>query len=1130
MSRRVEDHAADLRRVLQRLDEANVRLKSTKCRFAKAEVELLGHIVDKNGIRMDPKKIEQIVKWPVPTNPKQLRAFYGFASYYRRFIKNFAKICEPSTGLLRSGIDWTWGKEQQSAFEELRRKLTEAPVLRYPDFEKKFILQTDACKYGLGAVLKQKDDQGNEYIVACASRSTGRDEKNYSVPELEALAVVWAVTDVYRPYLELRPFTLRTDHEPLKTFLKPTYELNGAKGGRITRWVMKLSKFQFDVEYIKGKTNLDADALSRLWILYYGQRDVGTQTEGSTAQIQISAVREFKQTAAEERALACKIIAALQEKRAAKTGTKAGSPPTLQQLAKEAHIAKLAAGGDKRAIERILSKEQLRAGDPSAKTARPAVAAMRMSYLYDRGVRKLPALEHAKMVEEIRAAVARLHPKSKVSCLGFEATCKRVAAHLKKDLFGDDVVNRTWFRRIVRDVIGNCRICAAARDQRQQQRAPRVAAVAPAPAMQAADSKMRDAQYADADLRRIIDAIREPASLDKLKRADREKVETALQYCALGAGGMLVKTLDRKGRPRNIPQVYVPKELREEIIKEAHAGYGGGHFGSQRTTTRIKERFFWPYMRKYVQHFIKGCEVCRTTKHLQTTHVPPEARFASRPMQRWQLDVVEFAGKDAPQLLTMEDSFSRLLYADVYARVNSEAVKKSLQKLFNIHGLMLEVEVDQGTPFVSADTASFLKKKGVRLVILPAYVHQTKGKLERAHHTLEAIIRSLTAQRGGRWQNHVQEALTAYNTSVSAATGFSPFRLHHGYDAVTELDLKYSAPVTTAPGTAPMPPIQQVQLFGERIVCCAAPDQLWTYKEDGGRWERTAGSPRAPSCLWRHGQSAGGDCRCAVCADLRERTKVKAARAGAPSPAEVALPAPVVHNGACQCFECLRERENEAVASRAPRIVIAEDRIIEHRASLVATMRSQLRSNLGPAWNTPASRRLPKFILQRDAESASASASSPASPPAGNAPEGTDLPLASNADRLRSASPSMYGIWASAISEAQRADWQRAFEATLKQALRIERAFVARGGAARRYFEVGDPVQILVEPLRTKAPVPNSSGFSGPYWITEVLSRTRVMVKPDTSDPRVVHRAGGGPFEVHVARLRLFPTEALRRP
>eukprot|EP00741_Cyanophora_paradoxa_P014396 tig00020801_g13885.t1 len=89
-------------------------------------------------------------------------------------------------------------------------------------------------------------------------------------------------------------------------------------------------------------------------------------------------------------------------------------------------------------------------------------------------------------------------------------------------------------------------------------------------------------------------------------------------------------------------------------------------------------------------------------------------------------------------------------------RVNSEAVKKSLQKLFNIHGLMLEVEVDQGTPFVSADTASFLKKKGVRLVILPAYVHQTKGKLERAHHTLEAIIRSLTAQRGGRWQNHVQ--------------------------------------------------------------------------------------------------------------------------------------------------------------------------------------------------------------------------------------------------------------------------------------------------------------------------------------------------------------------------------------
>ncbi|KAH8241715.1 hypothetical protein KR032_007125, partial [Drosophila birchii] len=204
----------------------------------------------------DPDKVAAIRELKPPTCLKELRRCLGIASWYRRFVPNFADIVEPMTSLLKKGKKWDWTPRQDQAFRELKTRLTEAPVLVCPDFEQKFVLQTDASEYGIGAVLTQTID-GQERVVAYASRRLNSAERNYSVTEKECLAIVWAVRKM-RCYIEGYKFEVITDHQALKwlnSINNPT--------GRIARWALELQQYQYDVHYRRGAQNLVADAHSR---------------------------------------------------------------------------------------------------------------------------------------------------------------------------------------------------------------------------------------------------------------------------------------------------------------------------------------------------------------------------------------------------------------------------------------------------------------------------------------------------------------------------------------------------------------------------------------------------------------------------------------------------------------------------------------------------------------------------------------------------------------------------------------------------------------------------------------------------------------------------------------------------
>ena len=251
-----QEHLNNLREVLDRLRSARLKLKPKKYNLAEQQVEYLGYVVSQDGLTADPKKVEAVQKFPVPADLKDLRSFLGLASYYRRFIPHFSAIAGPLFSLTRKDVKFEWSLDCQRALDQLKQLLTTAPVMTLPDFEREFLLETDASGLGLGAVLAQKQDEGLVRPIAFASRTLLPHEKNYGSTELQALAVVWAVKH-YRHYLYGHRCQVYTDHEALKSLLNAPHP-----SGKLARWGLALQEVDIVINYRHGKGNSNADALS----------------------------------------------------------------------------------------------------------------------------------------------------------------------------------------------------------------------------------------------------------------------------------------------------------------------------------------------------------------------------------------------------------------------------------------------------------------------------------------------------------------------------------------------------------------------------------------------------------------------------------------------------------------------------------------------------------------------------------------------------------------------------------------------------------------------------------------------------------------------------------------------------
>jgi hypothetical protein len=255
-SKSFDEHLKHLECVLQTLRQHKLYAKSSKCEFSKNELSFLGHVINSDGIKMEPSKVDAVVKWPQPKNIHDIRAFLGLAGYYRRFVKDFSKLASPLTNLLHKDIPFKWTKKQEAAFTELKQAVSTAPVLIVPDPNQPYVVVTDASGFAIGAALCQ--DHGNgQQPCAYISRKMNNHEVNYPVHEQELLAIIHALRE-WRHYLHGNQFTVITDHRSLQ-YLQTQPHLSA----RQVRWSEFLQQFDYIVTYRAGKENHVADALSR---------------------------------------------------------------------------------------------------------------------------------------------------------------------------------------------------------------------------------------------------------------------------------------------------------------------------------------------------------------------------------------------------------------------------------------------------------------------------------------------------------------------------------------------------------------------------------------------------------------------------------------------------------------------------------------------------------------------------------------------------------------------------------------------------------------------------------------------------------------------------------------------------
>ncbi|KAF9762051.1 Retrovirus-related Pol polyprotein from transposon 17.6 [Nosema granulosis] len=288
-SKSVEEHKTHVKHILKKLKEHNIILNKEKCKFFRNEVKILGNIISEGLVKPDPDKIQCIKQYPLPTTVRELRSFLGIANYCREFIVDFAGKTKCLYDLLkgetkRSVRRLNHSEETIDAFNMLRKSLTETTSRAQPDFTKEFILTTDASEIGMGAILSQINEKGQERMISAFSKNFDKHQKNYSVTDKELLAVVKSI-EHYRHYLLGKEFLLKTDHKAL-TYLWETKPPTS----RLLRWAMKLQEFKFRVEYIKGEDNA-ADGYSRI-----NNIKMNREKEELTREAKDSIIKEYHMT------------------------------------------------------------------------------------------------------------------------------------------------------------------------------------------------------------------------------------------------------------------------------------------------------------------------------------------------------------------------------------------------------------------------------------------------------------------------------------------------------------------------------------------------------------------------------------------------------------------------------------------------------------------------------------------------------------------------------------------------------------------------------------------------------------------------------------------------------------------
>jgi len=732
------EHNRKFHKLAERLRSANLRLQPDKCEFLRKEVTYLGHVINETGVKPDPKKVDAVLNFPRPKNTKNIKQFLGLAGYYRRFLNNFSKTARPLTALLKKDEPFVWQESQETAFATLRNQLCTEPLLQHPDFTRPFVLTTDASGYAIGGILSQ-GDVGKDKPIAYASRLLNKAEQNYSTIEKESLAIVYCVNH-FRPYLYGNKFTIVTDHKPLEwlhSVKNPT--------SRLVRWRLKLAEYEYNITYKAGKSNCNADALSRNPTEPNAPHDKIVFQEDNIKQRHMFPLEQYS---SDDESLFNAKPSGRDSGETAPDNDTCDKQPPLESLTRPQ-------------TPDIISTSEF---DPDEETSSVTSGSESDNALFDN--------PNEPYVVSLDGRTQFYYSRANIASRKDNLVIFITQSGEPRDEGARALTEAGIFPQIRDVTLGRARPVPRGRNKY-------IIALAVSEKASGVIERetLNETIYSLLDVTKELDIRTFSICRGHVGSVPWENIYAKLNSILSHARVNITVCTNAISSP--------PTDKRQEIITEYHASAIGGHKGMTKTYRRVKDKYYWPGMKADIQNFIQRCRNCqlkklvrRKTKQPMVLTDTPDAAFDKVSMDI--MGPLSASRNGNAYILTIQDLLTKYSLAIPLQRAGAIDVANAFVNNFIcVYGAPKALLTDQGTHFLNSLMKAIAKRFKISRYTTTAYRPQANGSIERSHHVLWEYLKQVVGEKND-WDDYLSLACFSYNTSVHEGTQYTPHELVFG--------------------------------------------------------------------------------------------------------------------------------------------------------------------------------------------------------------------------------------------------------------------------------------------------------------------------------------------------------------
>ena len=757
--------------VLAAMTHANLKLHAAKSQLVMEEVEYLGLKFSAQGVKMSDKHTEAIRTFPTPKKLKDVRVWLGLINFFSNMIPNRAKLCKPLTALTKKNVKFHWSEKCQNSFLDLKEILTNEPVLAFPNYAEHFYLMTDGSLNGAGAVLAQTDPKsGKLRPISYYSRSLNKHELNYTVSEIELLAVMVSVKH-FHCYLIGKQFTLITDHQALVPMLKSDKKLSG----RLARWTHTLNMYDMIVKYKPGKWNLAADALSRGIVQH---NDSSTQ-DAYEDPIDIPNMASLNRVSTRR--------------------------DTKQEREMEYHIQKEADTlfGDIPVSKRKELFPQIDLNDTTWQQEQSKEGTQK----YDNTDNIHNDLDETDTVRNDNDDNVDIEDDA-----AEKLTIETQNAGLLDE---EQLIHEDYFKLDDNDNDDNDDNSANKWSDIDKQTEPH----AKHEPLHHKPTRQRKKRQSWPEIKQIWqdtsaqgftkDTIREQQKLDPFTSdlrlyldkgilpptARRQRITMMREFSMFLDDGILYHLQNAGPKSSDGLQVTlcIPKTLQVTAIKMLHTLHG--HIGIQKTVNLGRQKYCFPGMYALTKRLIVSCEDCQ--KANASGHLLQSPRhlyeMAPRVFGRIHIDMLgkfTLSERNMLYLIVIVDSTSNFVVAIPVRNITTETVVRALHThFFSVFGIPQKIVSDNGSQFLSALWKQIGKLYNIKMSRISPYNSRANGKVEQKHRTLTAALKGLVRTNNRKWCTAVFSAVMAINATVASPHGYSPYQVVFGRSCTLPIDL-----------------------------------------------------------------------------------------------------------------------------------------------------------------------------------------------------------------------------------------------------------------------------------------------------------------------------------------------------